>query len=241
MDIVYVFSLDRSNWRGQELVYSLRSLMQYGKNFDRIFIIGKLPYNLQEDKKRLFCIPEEDNKFYFGNRNIANKLLSVSERKEISDNFIMFNDDYFLTKEIDFKKLPYYYQYDLSEKIKNRREQDLYYRAMKNTYLHLTKLGLPTLHFDIHYPIVYNKKLIKEIINSVNWESNGGYVIKSLYCNTLKIEGIYKEDVKISIVNDKNSIYELIAKTDLYSTGDLTTNMKLIIQNSYIEPTCWEI
>jgi hypothetical protein len=55
---------------------------------------------------------------------------------------------------------------------------------------------MPTKHFDGHWPIVYDKRKLKEVIEVQDWNVPLGPTIRSMYCNTLGIEGELADDVK---------------------------------------------
>lgn len=235
-DIVYIYG-GYSEWRGQEIKYSLRSLQQFGKNFNNVYLIGNKSHYVN-DMVKYYNV--EDSPFYNKERRIMEKLLFACDIDELSNPFIMFNDDYFLTKPIDFSNLPYYYQYDIKTKIEKRKTDDMYRRAMVNTKEALEKKKLPILHFDIHYPIAYHKEKFKEVMKQYNWEIGCGYIIKSLYCNTLQIKGEEREDKKIYISHNKKEIREFIEKTDLFSTAQITRTMAEIFNELYPNPSIFE-
>ncbi len=62
---------------------------------------------------------------------------------------------------------------------------------------HLQSQNLPIKNFDIHTPILYNKELFLKFVSSLNWQTET-YIIKSLYANSLKIEGVEEPDHKIN-------------------------------------------
>ena len=236
-DIVYVYSKNSSTWRGMEIKFSIRSLAKYGRNYNRIIIIGDRPVYFNE---MIVHVPFEDNPMYSKERRIFEKLLAVGEKANIFDGFIMFNDDYFLMREIDFNYLPYYFNCSLELKIKKRKNNDIYNQAMLNTQRMLKDRAKDTRHFDIHYPIFFKNFLLKKLADSYDWTLKGGYVIKSLYCNTFGIEGDYRPDYKIFEETEKSKIIETIQRTDLFSTDKITRAMAELLNKLYPEKSIFE-
>lgn len=239
-DIVYIYSHQASRWRGQELKYSLRSLEKWGRNFRNVVIVGDKPSYLND---KVIHINQPDNPGHNKERKIVEKLITACQDGRISDPFIMFNDDYFLTKEIDFSAIPYYYFDDLANKVNARKKiggKNKYTFALENTYNALKATGNTTLHFDIHYPIAYEKEAFKKIMAMFNWNIKGGYVIKSLYCNTMKVEGKIRKDCKIYLSHNKNEVLRDISDVDLFSTDNITRTIGLLLNELYPEKCSFE-
>ena len=236
-DIVYLYADGCSTWRGRELGFSLRSLIKHGKNFGKVFIVGDKPNYLNEN---IIHISKEDDKSHCKERRLYEKILTACRTGEISDPFIFFNDDYFLVKDIDMASLPYYYFNTLELKASLRPKKDIYFKALKNTYEILKSKGLSTIHFDIHYPMYYHKEFFEKAMLAYDWKIRGGYVVKSLYANTMKIIGTPKKDRKIFHSHNKREIMEAITGTDLFSTENITRTMSEVLQKLYPEKSIYE-
>jgi len=189
IDIVYTVKRGGSRSDDNELRYSLRSVEKHLKNYRNVYIIGHKPDFITN----VIHIPHED-KNIVPDMNILRKLLTACDHPDISDQFLFFNDDHFLLQDFDAPTFPYYYCSTLKMYLK-RRVNDSYGRRTYNTMTYLTKNQLPTKHFDIHFPIVYDKQKFKECFHKLP-ESHQGYVLKSLYGNILKIPGIEVRDCK---------------------------------------------
>ncbi len=238
-DIVYIYGEGYSKWRGREFRYSLRSLEKYGKNYGKVFVIGDKPPYLND---KIIHIPATEAPHHLKERRILEKLLVACETQEISNPFIFFNDDFFLLKEIDFSIIDYYHsEEDLIEKHKKRQVKDYYAKALYNTIEVLKSRNLPIKHFDIHYPMKYEKDKFIEIMNEYNWDQYPvGFVIKSLYANTLKIEGKIRSDKKIKLIHNKKAIIEQISDTDLFSTDEISRAMAELFDKLYSKPSIFE-
>ena len=187
IDIVYTLGIG-SKWNNNEIKYSLRSIEKYLKNYRNIWIVGECP----EFLTNVYHLPYPD-KFLIPDQNIADKIKHACKCPYISNDFLFFNDDHYLLQTFDAPNFPYYWDVPLEEKVKKLGHVG-YGARVSNTYNHLKAHDLPTKNFDVHTPIVYNKDLFLETVMSVDWSK--AYIIKSLYANSLKIEGEQLPDNK---------------------------------------------
>ena len=106
LDIVY-FVKDTS--LNDELLYSLRTVE---KNFphNRVWFIGGCPYNLKPDK---YIKVEQDKDTKWANTNVLMRV--ACENSEITDDFVLFNDDFFVMSPVN--ELPYYYDDTLGKRV----------------------------------------------------------------------------------------------------------------------------
>ena len=186
-DVVYTLGIG-SQWGNNEIKYSLRSISRNLKNFRNVWIVGECPNFLTN----VYHLPYPD-KFTIPDQNIADKIRHACECPYISDDFLFINDDHYLLKPFDIETFPYFWDTTLDEKVK-RLGHVGYGARVGNTLRHLQANGLPIKNFDVHTPILYNKKLFLDNVMSVDWSN--AYIIKSLYANSLKIEGVQIEDNK---------------------------------------------
>ena len=201
-DIIYPLKSDTAH-DCNELKYSLRSVDMYLQNVGRIYIISD---SLPDWIQNVELIRVKD---YPGLRvkefNIATKVCAACNNENVSDPFLFMNDDHFLLRGYYGGMFPYYYSSSLDEKVKLRRPGDPYRTSCENTLKYLQANNKPTKYFDIHSPILYCKDVFKQIIERANWKDYG-FVIKSLYCNLLGIEGECMSDLKLGPPLDLSSI-----------------------------------
>lgn len=188
MDLVYPLGTG-SLLRNFELRMSLRSVEKHLTGFNNVYIIGEFPPWLQNAIHIPFT---EMSKI--SDINIMQKVTKVCELPELSDDFLFLNDDHYLLTSYDAPTFPYYYMDTLEDYYRTR--PDSYGRRARASMNYLKEKGLPIKHFDIHYPIIYNKSLfLNHVTNGPDWKKDG-YIIKSLYANSLKIEGKPARDYK---------------------------------------------
>jgi len=234
-DLVYILS-SGSVWQNNEIRYSLRSAEKHLKNFRKVFLVGKKPDFLNEN---VIEIPYSD---IYSNkaRNIMAKIYRAASDKRITNNFILFNDDYFLLKDIDALNYPYYFNDDLKNVLS--RQFNSYKHYVEATIKVLKNVGKPTLNFDIHEPIIYNKVKFRKMVSSYNWNVPRGFIVKSMYCNHFEINGVKKEDHKINYPYKIDMLKQINEGKDIFSIGDksLSHSMRAYIMNLYPEKSKYE-
>lgn len=176
MDIVYVYRKWPKDWI--ELRYSLRSLvnMEYGK----VFIVWQLPDRIQNVE-----LLDAQDKSHSKYENVINKLKLICKDKRISDDFILMNDDIYAIKPVS--SIPYYTKWTLKnhmQYILSKHWITNYYDIIQKVY----ELFPEWMSFNVHCPIVYNKKKLKKLLDKY-WDEE--ISIRSLYWNMYNVE--YKE------------------------------------------------
>lgn len=222
MDVLYLCG-EGSVWNNTELKYSLRSL-EKNYNADKVHVIGVLPYFLNQSTVNY--IPAK-NVSRNAAINIMEKIKLACQLPELSDDFIFMNDDYFLLKPLS-NEIPFYYKQEsllTSIKINQGNEYGFHLKA---TVQALNQNNFAIKNFDAHCPIVYNKTKMLQVINGYNWQGlKHGYVMKSLYCNTLGISGEYMDDLKLSYKRFEPQIKRMIHNKRWFSIGDKAINKSL--------------
>ena len=194
---------------GVELKFALRSIEKYLTGFTNLGIIGTPP-----DWYKGEWTPAKDYN-YRKQFSIYQKLLVACELENVSENFIMWNDDHFLLKDIYTTEIENWFDGYLKETI-NKNHGIRYKEAIANT-IQLIPDGL---NFDIHTPIIYNKKRFKSFFSNEKEE----ICIKSYYCCPFGMEAVPMKDLKINQLLSKEAIKELIKDRLFFSTS--TNGMK---------------
>lgn len=221
---------DGSVWgNNNELRYCLRSIERYATGYDRIFIVGEDPGFLNGNGRvTFFPLPEiEANK----EARIASKILRAFEETDIADDAVMFNDDYVLTAAVDLRTLPFYHRGELSLGIPSQGSV-LYRAALGDTVRALRQAGRPTLHYDVHMPMILNRH---KFIGLNDWWTRSekawqGFVCKSIYANNLdNIDSQFTVDCKLQFGHFPGDILDGIARDRWvfsYADGALTDSLK---------------
>ena len=189
LTIAYILG-DGSKHNNLELRLSLRSI-EKNLNPSEVIVCGHDPGFLSDKVKYIPNFPEKkENDAAWG---IKENLLALCKHPDTPDEFTLMNDDYFILQPM--ANFPYYHKGELREAME-RIGSGVFYGHLLATVTVLEKQKLPTKHFDGHWPIIYDKKKLLNVINETNWDVPLGPTIRSLYCNTLEIKGEFREDVK---------------------------------------------
>lgn len=234
IDIVIPY-LHSQRRNGLELRYCLRGIERKLTGYNKIWIIGQKPSWLIG----VGIIQVNDSPYpRLKENNIYCKILEACKNKEVSEDFLFMNDDHFLLKSFTASQFPYYHRGELYDSMKKNKGS---YRATLNHSRRvLMAKDLPTLDFDTHCPIVYNKSKFIQAFEDIDWKIDWGYAIKSVYCGLNGIEGTYMPDCKI---NNK-SLHDIKLRTanrEWFSTGSLNDDMEKFLTSVYPKKSKYEI
>ena len=181
LDVVYFV---KDGVKNEELRYSLRSICQNMK-FNRVWILGGCPQNIVPDV-RVRVTQTGKTKW----DKVRNMYKMVCNNKEITEDFIMFNDDFFVMQPTDF--LEPLYRCSLSDHIKilEPTKPSAYSRLLRSCRETLT--GEP-LSYELHTPFIFSKKKLLTVLNSFPTQ----HCTRTMYGNIYSIGGRRTNDVKI--------------------------------------------
>lgn len=191
IDIIYPLAKG-SRLTNLELRYSLRSIEKHCRNVGKIFISGD---NLDWLQNHVH-IPSEPI-YQCKDANINRAYYDVCISGQLSDEFLIMNDDFFFLEDCDLNEFVNYQRdYDLKghfEKYGNRNYP--YIKSIHRT-MELTKGGQ---HFDLHIPMKCNtKNFIKCFEKYEKYMSDeNAPLIRSLYGNMFIKDAPIMKDVKI--------------------------------------------
>lgn len=236
IDVVYIFGKG-SPWQNNELRYSLRSVEKNLRNYRNVFLIGAKPDFIGPE------VTEVPYKDIYANkqRNIMSKILRACNDDRISQEFILFNDDYFLLQPTESPNYPYYFDKDLNTK--SKEYANAYKNCIDETIQALQRRVKPTQHFDLHKPIVYNKLKFKAMVGAYDWNVRYGYIVKSMYCNHNNIAGVQLADNKINYQYRAELIEQINKGQPMFSIGDKAINqaMKAYIMKQFPDRSKFEL
>lgn len=217
IDLVYVLGTG-SRWQDHEIGNSMRSVRKFVSNVRRIVVVGELPQT--PTRVPFSYIPALDshaNKQH----NVRDKLLRAANESAVSQRFMLMNDDFFFLKPMDAAAFPTYRMGLLADHIKWRMEcPNTYLHALQWTRDQLEASGLPTVDFEVHCPILYDKDKLKEVIDYFDWEGMKKPLLRSLYGNFLKLDGTLVSDCKIEEPLKRAEILRRLGDRNFFSIGD---------------------
>lgn len=183
-DVVYFLKESDKN---EELRYSLRSL----KNFPhrKVWFFGGCPKDFFPDEH--VYVEQNGNKW----ENVGKMLRIACNNDYITEDFWVFNDDFFIMKKVN--NPINHYNGDLYKRIVDIENKynslTPYTMLLRSVCNELESLGCETKNYTLHIPILLNKYKALELFNI---SDSPGY--RSLYANYFKIGGTPMRDVKIT-------------------------------------------
>jgi len=166
MDCVYIFKGTES----EELRYSIRSVVKHLPH-SNIWVVGDKPEWYSGNHIQTI---QNDTKY----NNARNNLLAACDSSEISDSFILMNDDFFVMKPVEELKL--YDGGSLNDKINNYHDafgNNAYTSMLRETrnQLQKNKIKNPT-NYELHIPMIIDKHNLRKALNmpGVLWRSYCG-------------------------------------------------------------------
>lgn len=186
MDVVYILKEDIDP---RELRYSLRSV---AKNFPhrRVWFVGGQPEGLYPDG-RIAHKQIGQNKW----ENVRSSLFKVLECKDITDDFFLFNDDFFIMKPFEGEFINYVggtLEYRIREVFIKNGENSRYTEQLSKARAELLFDGFDAMSFCVHLPMLINKQKAREVLSGL-----GSPMFRSIYGNRARVPYIYHEDVKV--------------------------------------------
>ena len=166
-------------------MYSIRSAVE-NLPHDKIWVVGGKP-NWYRGK--FMGVKQSGTKY----QNARDILEAICENDEISDEFILMNDDFFITEKIN--NLKYYHGGSLEKKVAKYSKlhpNSTYTNLLKNTLNGLQdRYGIKNpLDYELHVPMKMDKYgLYKAATSGLLW--------RSVYGNMNRVGGEQIKDVKV--------------------------------------------
>ena len=175
MDYVYICR----NGDNEELRYSIRSVVANGKP-DNIWVVGGKP---DWYRGNFIEVIQDKDKY----QNARNNMKTIAHSKDISEHFVLMNDDFFIINPINYVET--FHGGSLSDKIgifELHSNSSPYTKLLLKTEQVLNRWGISDpLDYAIHVPMVMEKNKLKDIMNT----RIEGISIRTLYGNKFDIGG----------------------------------------------------
>jgi hypothetical protein len=182
MDFVYICK----EGINEELKYSIRSVVESFPD-SNIWVVGGKP---DWYVGNYINVEQKESKY----KNAVENLKTISTSDQISESFVLMNDDFYIIKKID--KIENFHGGYLLNKINLYQKlngNSQYTRKLSGTYKKLKALGFENpLDYELHVPMIMEKeklKIILELIDQFLW--------RSIYGNKFEVGGTEMQDVKV--------------------------------------------
>ena len=224
-DVVYIL---KDKLDTDELRYSLRSVE---KNFPvrKVWFAGGQPEGFKPDVAYKHVQIGQDKW-----SKIRASMLKVANEPDLTEEFFLFNDDFFIMKP--FKgKFTNYADKTLSWRIEDLKKEypwlNHYGRTLVKAREELKILGHTEVNFEVHTPMLFKKELVPSILKCSSPQ------MRSVYGNVNGIPYAQRDDVK---VYDLDTVPE---DADLLSTNDDTFTKGKVgdyIRECFPDASRWE-
>ena len=191
-DIVYIL---KNNMDSDEIRYSLRSVV---KNFPyrKIWFYGGCPDGITPDEYVNF--QQQGNSKW---QRSTSALAAACHNDDITEDFWLFNDDFFVMKRIRNEKT--YIRGTLLKRCrdiedKNHGIQSSYCRQLRRADRVLKINGYSRLDYALHVPMLVNREKALEVLNAFPDIP----MFRSMYGNYCGIEAEKMRDVKVQSLTD---------------------------------------
>jgi hypothetical protein len=182
MDFVYICK----EGINEELKYSIRSVIESFPD-SNIWVVGGKP---DWYVGNYINVEQKESKY----KNAVENLKTISTSDQISESFVLMNDDFYIIKKID--KIENFHGGYLLNKINLYQKlngNSQYTRKLSGTYKKLKALGFENpLDYELHVPMIMEKEKLKitlELIDQFLW--------RSIYGNKFEVGGTEMQDVKV--------------------------------------------
>lgn len=206
-DVVY-FLRDGAN---EELRYSLRSL---DENFayNRVVFVGGKPEGVTPD---IYLPIQQEGADKF--ERVRNMMLECCKNDNITENFWLFNDDFFVMKptsdETQWTNGTLQQRIAQIEGLENGGRPTAYSNKLRHLFNTLENDGLPTLNYAVHKPMLINRKKAIEVLEKYPNEP----MFRALYGNYWRIKAKDDSDCKVRRTDKR-----LKEEKQFISTSDLS-------------------
>lgn len=236
MDIVFTVT---ENTNEDYLRITLRSIELHARKFDEIIIVGHKPDWLQGVVNIPFSESDCEKK---KQKEVLKKLIAACISDAVSLDFIHWPVEACILKNMPVDRYPYYFT-DYCSKISKRSK----IKSEKISSYHLSKFlenrGFGDQWYEGRYPIIYskNKFLTTFDFGDINFETDYGYGIKTIYCHSNRVESkmyvdllVYgEEDIILNQMSTKHTVDLHLNKSN--------DNFRQVILNKFSKKSSYEL
>ena len=217
-DIVYFVKDCIAN---EELRYSLRSVEENFKYKD-VWFYGGCPSTLKPDH-HVAVTQNQPSKW----ERVRNMMMLACENDKITEDFWLFNDDFFILKPVP-EDIPAYYNGSIYRQIVRVEDRhgmvsNDYTRRLRHLCQTLERAKKGVNNYGVHKPMLINRKKMLEVLRMFPDEPMN----RALYGNYWDIGGVRRKDMKIRVtsysnMNDVRNNWEFVSTSDeSFQNGDV--------------------
>lgn len=219
-----------------ELRLALRSIARYAVNCRNIYIVSDQPPSWL---KNVIVINVPDRHQHNKDANIIDKLLAAANREDLTEKFIFWSDDQLALQEFHSGALlPVYNRRSRNSFDGNR----IWHRRMRNTFDFLLNNNICIQwNWDSHLPVPINKKLFRQLISPIDYASEPGYCVNTLYFGLASTPPLLEQNLIKATFEQTATIKKLPDKLFCgYNDKGLNGNLQELLLEHFPEPSVYE-
>ena len=187
MDVVYV----NKDGENPELRYSLRTLQHVTHKL--VWIFGGAPSWINPDTVQYHPRMQKGSPY----RSTRGHIAAACNTREVSDPFMLWNDDFFAMQKVG--KMPLLHRGPIDGVMEQYANvKTLWARGLRDTAAMLEERGLKTVSYDLHVPLIVYKEPMREALRWAEKARCDAVHTRTLYGNLVPLGGDMIADVKMS-------------------------------------------
>lgn len=197
VDVVLPLSSNGSKFDNLEARMALRSIQTNFLNLGKIYVVCE---ELPAWMTNVVHVKRGDSSASGKDAVLIHKVLEACKIPELSQKFIFWSDDQVLTSPLSSADIVPVVASIPIDKMGNSKWNN----RLKRTKELLESKGKPSHNWESHVPQLFDKTKFVEIMSSVDFDSDIGYGINTLYFNMLDTQPTVKqESVKVTLEGQK--------------------------------------
>lgn len=227
-DIVYILKNGIAD-ECEELRFSIRSVVK-NWSYRNIWFVGGDPKAIVPDGA-IYHQQEGGTRY----ERVRSSMLLVADCGYISDDFFLFNDDFFIMRPVT--EWGYFYHDNIEDHARSLRDKyaggSLYEKEIDYSGEVLRAYGYTTKNYSLHIPFKVNKEKMMATFDKFPSSS----MFKNLYGNMHNVGGTHANDVKVL------GLHEYPPVSPVISTNNATFNhgyVGRIIKDTFGDPSEYE-
>lgn len=193
-DIVIPLGVKSFSNQNFEIKVAVASIKKFCTFVNRIIIVTQIE-PIKELGDDIIWIYQDDIYTHDKDANIIEKVRQAIEQvPDLTDDFLMWSDDQFVTKETNWIDTKPRYMKVYNERTKDFFEQKAYRRIWWKRLLQVFKRfpngGMGLKFWNPHIPSPLNKHKFMKMCNTFNYKEENGITIYTLYYNFIKEIGV---------------------------------------------------
>lgn len=198
-DIVFPIGTKSFNGENFELKVAISSIRKYCSSWVNRIIISTQISPIKELGDDIVWVKSDDVYTHDKDANIIHKIrCAIEQVPDLTDDFMMWSDDQFVTKETSWEDCrPRYMKvYDESTLAWFNQQSSgrLWYRRLVKCFQRFPNNGFGCKFFNPHIPAPLNKVKFMEMCNTYDYKTQDGITIYSLYYNFVGEDGTQNFD-----------------------------------------------